>query len=383
MLLFKTYRFDEIDEINPIVGKSNLYLTSQALAQSFRGPIPFEEKYRWQFARKILTFLSRCDWRMYTNESTELSISQKELIEVFGQKYTLYTNWLKDREVVTPVMKNGKAYDKEAGICKSWQFYKKYTQDTKSLVVFTETRGKRVVEFTKDKEYDPRLIETIRNVEINILDAIYAEREYCGLDTKRLHHRINSIFSLWDRRWISKGGKVDRIYHSLSGLSRVTREFLHLDGVRFNHVDVVNCQPLLLAALVKKNGLKVDIEYLQDCQDGEFYEKFLDLGYTRDEAKVQLYKNIFFGIKEDSGVAVRFQKLYPKTWMSINILREGLACRLQNLEAEIFVSITPSRSKGWWPLHDAIYFTDMRDREEIVERLVENFAVYDIRPTFK
>src|SRR5690606_25756825 len=159
-----------------------------------------------------------------------------------------------------------------------------------------------------------------------------------------------------------------RISHTFSKVSRVARRYL---SINFHNLDIVNCQPLLLVYYLKKNQLKTDISYQTDCEDGTFYERFSDLttSKTRDGVREQLYKSVFFKFNEKNPYNALFKELYPATHHSLSVIHSDttttLASLLQNCEAEIFNSIKPKKSKNYFTLFDAIYYSDVSDTQQI------------------
>jgi len=200
------------------------------------------------------------------------------------------------------------------------------------------------------------------------------------------------FFSLYDKRFIRKGRKVDRVYTSLSNLSRISREYLTIAGLKFHNMDIKNCQPLLLCYLLIRENMPIDQEYINVCQQGIFYEGFYEQSedeaineQRRSNAKVRLYKAIYFDFRANK-TNLRFKELYPLTYSSLEILAQGqdkLAGLLQNIEASIFNYLVPVKSKYYYTLFDAIYFTSVEDKADLFLRIHESFRVYGLVPSIE
>lgn len=275
------------------------------------------------------------------------------------------------------------------------------------LVISNDMHGSLKDEVSKKINISNKMKNTIRNVEINwvgaITDEIAEKKPPLVLKT-----RLNVVLSLTGNRYIKSGVKSNRIYHSLSQLSKVSRKHLHVNGEKFNNIDIVNCQPLLLCAYLKSKNLKVDALYQKICQSGDLYELFynkydkydknLDIvknkeitekqnRLRRDEAKTELYKCVFFDFKKNSTISLKFKKLFPETYESLVIAIKDLdknelkmAGALQTIESNIFNSIVPRLSRYYFTLFDAVYFTNILDIVMIMRKIKDEFTKYDLVP---
>jgi hypothetical protein len=353
--------------------------------------------------RNIFDFLTYIDTKINQEEDTLFTIPQAILISFFKRDcYTKYMKILSDLDIITKVSyKNGTFYtapfkskitNQPSKSCQ-YRIHNEYINDEDlAIIVLEDDRSKD--SFTNEVEgLDKRYVDTIKKLNINIQSAIEAEIKYFkekNLSISALRNRISRILYTKRKRFIKKGTKVDRIYHSFTNLSKVSRKHFN---VPMNDVDIVNCQPLLLVALLKQNGFKSDKSYQVDCEAGCFYERFLDInetGLSEDEqrtyTKKSLYKNIFFGFNKRSKHNKRFQELYPQTWSSLENISENcesLASQLQNLESALFNNLVPKKSKHYFTLFDAIYFDNLLDRYDIEKTIKDYFKQYDIRVAIK
>jgi ABC-type Zn2+ transport system substrate-binding protein/surface adhesin len=129
--------------------------------------------------------------------------------------------------------------------------------------------------------------------------------------------------------------------------------------------------------------MSIDANYIADCQAGQVYEQFITKEHDRDTVKVELYKAIYFDFKQKKLISNDFMKLYPLTYKSLQILDEDiitLASKLQNIEASIFNQLKPVKSKYYFTLFDAIYYSDSRDIACLTKQIMELFSRYELVP---
>jgi hypothetical protein len=302
-------------------------------------------------------------------------------------------------------------------LTKRYKLTNHYKQDDLCLVIVADKKD-LAIEF--DSVYHSKFKKAIVESSIDIKLAIHDELR-SAKSTKSLSCRLNTIFRLYDKRFIKKGDKVDRVFHSLSNISKISRKHLSVKGLKYNNLDIVNCQPLLLCYFLKKHKHKIDINYLDDCQSGNLYERFIsegksyvdyeyiikdgeivgktkhtiDIGYNlsdnefediRATIKVLLYKSIFFDFKPNTDIAQAFKILYPnifETMLGFENTDVKMASRLQNIEAEIFNNLVPKKSKFYFTLFDAIYFTSEEDAGLLISTILSKFQKYNLTPKLK
>lgn len=324
--------------------------------------------------KNIFDFLTFIDIKVNELNSTIIPLPYNKLEEFFSRNlYKKYMNILSQLKIITAVDYSDDG--KDGVFYVPGKLYKRYrvhsdylNKEDLALIILDDDRSKS--EFINSvEELDERYSKTIKTLDINIKEAIRSEIQYYkdnNLSTSTLRNRISRLFYTRRKRFIKKGKSVDRIYHSFSNVSKVSRK--HISLKMFN-IDIKNCQPLLLVYLLKSNNMLLDDNYQTDCESGLFYENFVGInGLDRDETKVALYKNIFFGFWPSNSFNKRFRELYPNTWQSLNEISKGdvsLASQLQNIESKLFNNLIPQKSKHYFTLFDAIYFDDMRDIKNI------------------
>lgn len=367
-------------------------------------------KNRRIFLRNIFDFLMYIDIQIHQLDSTILPISVDILIEYFTRdRYKKYINILENLNIMTKVpyedgsfykapleKKDGIYIDNKikGGVCSQFRIHNEYlNKKDLAIIVLEDDRSKKLFE-NEIENLDKRYINTIKKLEIDIPKAIEAEIRYFyekKLSIRTLRIRISRIFSTNRKRFIKKGDKVDRIYHSFTNVSRISRKYLNIN---MKDIDIVNCQPLLLVAELENNNMMYDEQYKSDCECGNFYERFIDINKptnTSDEewrvpTKVNIYKSIFFGFNLQSKHNKRFKELYPLTWESLHQISKSnihLASRLQNLESDLFNNLIPKKSKYYFTLFDAIYFDNILDRSELEKTIIDFFNQYKIKVKIK
>ncbi len=348
----------------------------------------------------ILDFLKWADTKIDKQKQsngkykTSISIHWKEFETYFSRdRYLQYIELLKELEVMALVPYRDNQYSKIGERSNLYRLYNNYIGDETCIVI---APNKCYGSMNIEGKHNSKLINTIKSIDIDYRSAITAEIEnhHSGkVDTNQLRMRLNKLFSLNGERFIKYGNKVNRVYHSLSNLSKISREFLHINGVKFNNIDIRNCQPLLLCYYLIKNNLPIDADYITDCEAGSLYERFYKKtgnkakdDQAREAVKEGLYKSIYFDFKSDHALNLQFANTYPQTYWSLSQIannEETLASILQNSEAEIFNVLSPESSKYYFTLFDAIYFTSVLDIAPIANSIRTKFAEMKLTPRLK
>lgn len=332
----------------------------------------------------ILNFMREIKIKMDYNESSLISIDSKLIQSIFTTHHSkAYMNLLKEMLIISDVpYEDGKFYE-IGNRYKQYRIHNNYLNDTMCIVIIDNKHNNT---FNSVAGINNKFKKTIKNVDIDYREAIIAEINHnrqTGRTPQNLMLRINKLLSLNGERYIKYGDNVDRVYHTLSTLSKVSRKFLHIGDDKFYDVDVKNCQPLLLCYLLKENNLPIDDKYIYDCQIGNLYENFITKDLNREEAKVKLYKSIYFKFKSTSKIANRFKELYPLTHSSLELLSKDsqkLAGKLQNIEAFIFNDLVPNKSKYYYTLFDSIYFSDLDDCGQMIREIKNKFNLMGLTP---
>jgi len=337
---------------------SNIDLISELLIRE----LPIQNKRL--AIKNILSFLTYIDTEIKIKDTTLLNISSSKLIEYFSRDtYKEYMNLLEELLILSDVpYSDGKFYTIDK-LSKQYRVHNSYINNNNLCMVILENdRAKD--KFICNINIDQRFRTTIMNLDIDMKSAVISEIDYCrenNLTSNNLRIRLSRLFYTRMKRYIKKGTNVDRIYHSFTNVSKVSRR--HLTTKMYN-IDIVNSQPLMLISYLSKEGFDYDDNYKIDCENGSFYDNFITKDISRDDVKVQLYKSIFFSFNKNLVINKKFKELYPITWKSLSEIKDSnisLASRLQNLESELFNNLIPKKSKEYFTLFDAIYFNNIND----------------------
>jgi hypothetical protein len=353
--------------------------------------------------KNILEFLQFADRQMNEAKDTLLSLHSDTLISFFSRDtYKNYLDILKECRVMTRVPHDNNTFYTPGKASSLYRFYNEYCFAELAIVIIHSNKQTISIETRVHKKFS----NAIKNSKVDYYKAIQAEIEYCKEKNKDrnnlLRSRLSRLFSSHSNRFVKKGTNVNRIFHSFSNLSKVSRQFLEVENMSYNSLDIVNCQPMLLCYYLKQNNLQYDENYIKDCESGIFYEKFVGLeGYftyksnskyykeysilDRENVKKQLYKSIFFMFDKCNPINKEFAKLYPITYKTLDEISgvQSMATILQNLEASIFNDLVPKKSKYFFTLFDEIYYTDETDKEELKKKIISKFNLLSLNVKIK
>lgn len=404
---------------------TNIYVTGINTICKIESIREFPIKNRKIAIKQILSFIKFVEYSLSIEKKNDLlEIQQEEIIKIFNRNtYVDFLKLLNELNIFKAVPYSdgtyyncGKLNNTKIKI-KRYKLTDEYKNDELCLIVIND---KKDIIYNIDDKYNKKFTKAITETTIDIKSAILDEVKY-QKSHNSLRSRLNTIFNLYEKRYIKKGFNVDRVFHSLTNISKVSRKYLTVKGLEYNNIDIVNCQPLLLCYYLIKNELKIDDRYINDCQLGKLYERFIiegteyedkeyiiknnkivgtkinkiDIGYNltdeeyneiRSKIKVLLYKSIFFDFKPDTDIAKKFNEIYPDVYSTLNKLETSelkMASRLQNIEAELFNDLIPKKSKYYFTLFDAIYFTSIEDTGEIILELNKKFQKMGLVPQYK
>lgn len=330
----------------------------------------------------ILSFLKYID-SLKKDEIYKIPLSSKILTSYFTcNYYKQYMEILKELNILNKIPYEDGTFYTIGETTLQYKFFNEYLNDELCIVLINEDKFDLVIDYKT--RYNSKFIKAIKSIEVDYNGAINAEIAYCNNNPKKcLRKRLNTLLLLNQRRFIYTGFKVDRVYHCLSNISKISRKFITVNKEEFNDIDVKTCQPLLLCYLIKKLNLQLEDTYKHDCETGIIYDLFVKPDRNRDATKTEMYRTIYFDLKPYSDTAKEFKERYPLTYQSIEtIINNGnsVAGLLQNIEADIFNNIIPKKSKFYYPLFDSIYFTDIDDCGSIIKQIKDKFSVYGIKP---
>ena len=379
-----TLNHENLSVIKNIADKHNIFVCGTFTFNAIYNYDKYPLKNRKLAIRNMLVFLQYVD-RLLTDKTT-CTISAHKIRDVFtGAKYRAYIDVLDELNIITIVpYADGKFYDyRDTKRYCQYRIHNQYILDKVCLVIAPKDRPTKLI---TDKKYPAKFEKTIRDTKCNYSEAIKDEfynYVLIGMPENKVRIRLCRLFALSNDRYMKQGDKVDRVYHSFSNLSKISRKHLHIDNKGFHDIDIKNCQPLLLCFLLRQLNMSVDDNYIRDCENGNVYERFITIERNRDNVKTELYSAIYFDFKAKEPIANEFKTIYPATYQSLQILDSDpvtLASKLQNIEASIFNELKPNKSKYYFTLFDAIYFSDSDDIQDLILQLQNSFAVYGISP---
>jgi hypothetical protein len=344
--------------------------------------------------KKILIFLNYLDLQFEHENEKGFNINSRTLAKFFRiENYKRYLDILKEINVITDIPQKDKDgnefWYKKGLISKKYRFFWQYQNNPLAIIILPKKNTVITKMVTDSESYNQKMVNTIKLTSIDYQRAITSEiNHHLTMNTtiNSLRVKLNKILSLnICERVIRKGIKVDRLYHTLSNLSRISRPFLSCKGNKFSCIDIKNCQPLILCYLLKKRGLNIDSDYINDCENAVIYERFISNTDTREQVKVQLYKHLYFDFKPHEQINKRFKGLYPLTWLSLKQLNKdksiSIAALLQNCEASIFNNLIVE-SQYYYTLFDSVYFSDENETENLKNKLKLAFSEFGLLPKF-
>lgn len=341
-----------------------------------------------------IAIINICDFLIYLNtqfdkfDTSLLVIPQNIFIKYFNSnKESKYKEILKQLNILTQVSyANGSGYDKDNGIAKQYRIHNDYLNQKEFSLLILENKL-HIKLYNIETEMNDVMLDTILIEELDYEQVFLKEIAYHKLNETTnfsLFIRLSRALLITKERYAKKGKKVNRIFHSFSNLSKVTRKCFK---TKYNNIDLVNSQPMLLVAYLMKNKIEFEKKYQTICEDGKFYELFYDL-YCNDISKLdkneleqlrklvktKCYESLFFDFRENFKINKRFNELFPILWLHLKEIDKSnisLASILQNIEADIFNNLTIKYSTKMFTMFDAIYFNNKKDLLNLSNQIIK------------
>lgn len=211
--------------------------------------------------------------------------------------------------------------------------------------------------------------------------------------------------------YVKRPVEGSRVYCNLSNLKREFRKHLHYEGIKLQSIDITASQPTLAGMLVRSKTmdsnkpLQAELKiYLDLCQSGMFYEKFMNEclldGETRGEFKERFFGEVFFckPSKRLKQITKSFKKHFPLMYETIVQMKGGyrkagdrtyarFADELQKFEASIIYDKVNIRllkeGRGCFNIYDSIVSHE-KDTLDIAKIYIEEeFIKYGVIPNIK
>ena len=244
------------------------------------------------------------------------------------------------------------------------------------------------------------------NISTTLKNNIYGEKILKYTTGHPVNPYVLSLQAIADGEWfVLRPDEDSRVHTNLTNLKREFRQFLRYYGKPLIELDIRNSQPLLASVLIMDYWMqkgkmipKDVIQYLRDCEAGEFYDYFMILNNikseNRQQFKVRMFGEVFFSrvSKRCTTLKKQFIAKYPNVYKAICDIKGGygsktynqFAIMLQRKEASIiFDTVNIGLLKDGIPafnIFDSILC--LEEHKEIVrERLISAFSALNITPT--
>jgi len=344
----------------------SLKLYTNIPRENFR-TFKFKFKTKTYQYNELLNFLN--NWNLIKINHKYCSKKQNNGIGSFSKSYCIKTEFLTDSEMTEVEIDFSKIFKNTRNMdywLKKYPEYSNLIEDCYNTTIKLDefinwlncNNGKEL----KVKLIDGRLLTTYLTAEKTIL-------------------YINKVLKLhFKNLWFKVSGE-GRFYSSITNLPSVSIEFLQLYNKDVFELDVANCQPLLLASLVKNS------EYQKDVEDGVFYIRMAEkIGCSDKKFKLLSYRYIFFSNKplKKGKIHDALNSCYPELMEQINnIIRDqNLALVLQKMESSIFIDGIGKLVNSKITRHDSVLVT--KEDYRLFKRLIENeFQKIGLKVTIK
>lgn len=200
-----------------------------------------------------------------------------------------------------------------------------------------------------------------------IVDAISVARNWHYRTTKGWHTRVDQFSPHYA---ICKTG---RAYTDANQFPAELRDALLIDGEETLEIDVVNCQPTLLATVYPEQSAEW-MRYKTLAEEGVVYEELAKFaGITRKEAKDQFLPFIFGGKRPvaEEFFGAEFPELLEAILGRRDIHRKRLSYELQGKESDLIVEGLCSEFRAV-SIHDGVR-VKRSDAGRVKGRLIELF----------
>lgn len=199
----------------------------------------------------------------------------------------------------------------------------------------------------------------------------------------------------------------NRVHNNFVNFPKSLRPFIYLEtGEQLVNLDISNSQPLMLCVLLKEyykeKTTPIDVtKYIDDCQQGIFYESFAKSSgislESRKKFKEKLFADVFFGKNEVCVRSKAYKSLlehYPNIASFINEYKrkdyKSLAIALQRVESEIIIDdVIGNLASTYHPddffaltIHDSIT-TVSGNADEVMSLMQDAFNKRGIKASIK
>lgn len=271
---------------------------------------------------ELLNFLNK--WNLIEINHKYCSKNQNKVCGSFSKSYRIRTEFLSG----TPMSDVEIDFTKIFKDSNNKEYWKKKYPEYSNLIEDSYNTTIKLDEFIY-RLYKKKGMK----LKSKMIDGVLTKRY---LTQERIIMYINKVLKLHFKNLWFKISNEGRFYSSITNLPTVALDFLRLYGKKVVELDVKNCQPLLLASLIKDN------DYQNDAENGVFYERMANkLECCEKTFKLMSYRYIFFSKKplKKGKIHDAMNSCYPELIDQINnlIKDNNLALVLQKMESSIFI----------------------------------------------
>lgn len=192
--------------------------------------------------------------------------------------------------------------------------------------------------------------------------------------------------------YLTKSKKVGRIFHNYENLKKEFRTLLkHRSGNNLFELDISNCQPFILATLLKPNHNDVQ-NYINLATNGNLYN-YLATKYQLDKEDLKIKMLILLNGKNYYNFLVKeiFINEFPNVYATINEIKKDNYKELSKIlfqgEVNLMINNVCSRlldeKIDFIPIHDSLMVTE--DKLERTKHIIadSSMSLFGMTPTLK
>ena len=209
-----------------------------------------------------------------------------------------------------------------------------------------------------------------------------------------LHRISHGIYNI--KTW-----STGRIGYEFTGVPRIYRKYMRLEGKELIEIDIANCQILLATILFKRffAGKQVpqDLNNLINvCESGMFYERvmdFMEIPVDNRENFKKKFFELFFApnYSNESKLSKAFKALYPEVAKALfeikNTFYKNFSREIQRIESTIIFNVYQKlcdQNVAALIIHDSIVISSIEDIELVKSLIKQELEFnYGLNPKLK
>lgn len=384
---------DEIKELELFLPKKYLYLTKKDKIE-YKG-MNLKTDYLISIINELLLkyYFQKDD---LIDKEIEFNLWSKILRTNYGTKYNYYISYLLDIEfmfMISDYYKNKKARTYKLNIYDhNILDVIKYKVDDTILIKKTskDFLKKSFLELNNSPipiDIRSKLVDDLYKIDIDIDSSIKYLNDL--KDNREIEHskylrNLISIENAGTGNIFFKFDEYGRMHTNFTVLKKHIRQnFITINGMLTDEVDLPNSQPLFLIVLMKQqmsltNFIKKDVtQYINLVQDGLIYDYIS--GHSdikeRDDVKTMMFKVLFGHNGDAKKENIIFKRLFPtvfefiKDYKSVNQDYKSLSHDLQTIESNFIYNKVIRHIMNNYPhiklftIHDSITFQKIYTKE--------------------